>query len=112
MSRKLAEKHGFRLAQTIDEAVTLGTDDVPVAGVLSIGEHGDYPTTPDTKQHQYPRRRFFEEITAAFRRCRKSVPGFNDKHLADRWEDAWMIFDTARKMKFPFLAGPAGPVAR
>jgi hypothetical protein len=111
MSRKLADKHGFRLARTIDEAVTLGTDEVPVAGVLSIGEHGDYPITPDTKQHQYPRRRFFEEITAAFRRCQKSVPVFNDKHLAYRWEDARFMFDTARKMEFPFLAGSSVPVA-
>src|SRR5260221_228820 len=37
MSRKLAEKHGFRLARTIDEAVTLGTDNVPGAAVLSTG---------------------------------------------------------------------------
>ncbi|MGE5194204.1 MAG: hypothetical protein ACM3U2_17055 [Deltaproteobacteria bacterium] len=111
MSRKLAEKHGFRLAKTIDEAVTLGTGEVQVAGVLSIGEHGDYPLTPDTKQHQYPRRRFFEEITAAFRRCKKAVPVFNDKHLAYRWEDARFMFDTARKMEFPFLAGSSVPVA-
>ncbi len=111
MSRRLAEKHGFRLAKTIDEAVTLGTGAVQVAGVLSIGEHGNYPVTPDTKQHQYPRRRFFEEITAAFRRCKKSVPVFNDKHLAYRWEDARFMYDTARKMEFPFLAGSSLPVA-
>jgi hypothetical protein len=111
MSRKLADKHGFRLAKTIDEAVTLGTGEVQVAGVLSIGEHGDYPITPDTKQHQYPRRRFFEEITAAFRRCKKAVPVFNDKHLAYRWDDARFMFDSARKLEVPFLAGSSIPVA-
>ena len=82
LSRELAQKHEFRLARTIDEAVTLGTDAVQVSGVLSIGEHGNYPRTPDTQQDMYPRRRFFDEIMAAFRRCGQVVPVFNDKHLA------------------------------
>lgn len=111
MSRQLAENHGFRLARTIDEAISLGTDQVQVAGVLSIGEHGDYPTTPDTGQHMYPRRRFFEEIVAAFRRCGRTVPVFNDKHLSYRWEDARAMADTATEMGFPFLAGSSVPVA-
>lgn len=111
LSRELAEKHGFRLAKSIDEAITLGTDQVQVAGVLSIGEHGDYPFTPDTKQHQYPRRRFFDEIVVTFRRCGKVVPVFNDKHLSYRWEDARVMVETAKKMNFPFLAGSSVPVA-
>lgn len=111
LSRDLAAKHGFRIARTIDEAITLGTDQVQVAGVLSVGEHGDYPFTPDTKQHQYPRRRFFDEIVATFRRCGKSVPVFNDKHLSYRWDDARTMFETAKKMNFPFLAGSSVPVA-
>lgn len=111
LSRELAEKHGFRIAKSIDEAITLGTDKVQVAGVLSIGEHGDYPFTPDTKQHQYPRRRFFDEIVATFSRCGKTVPVFNDKHLSYRWEDARVMFETAKKMNFPFLAGSSVPVA-
>ncbi len=111
MSRALAEKHGFRLVKSIDEAITLGTNQVQVAGVLSIGEHGNYPMTPDTKQHMYPRRRFFEEIVASFRRCGKSVPVFNDKHLGYRWDDAKFMVDTAHEMKFPLLAGSSLPVA-
>lgn len=111
LSRELAEKHGFRIAKSIDEAITLGTDKIQVAGVLSIGEHGDYPFTPDTKQHQYPRRRFFDEIVATFRRCGKVVPVFNDKHLSYRWEDARVMVETAKKMNFPFLAGSSVPVA-
>ena len=111
LSRELAGKYGFRLAKSIDEAISLGTDNVQVAGVLSIGEHGDYPFTPDTKQHQYPRRRFFDEIVATFRRCGKTVPVFNDKHLSYRWEDARVMVETAKKMNFPFLAGSSVPVA-
>jgi len=111
LSRGLAEKHGFRLARTIDEAVTLGTDEVQVAGVLSIGEHGTYPTVPETGQVMYPRRRFLDEIASAFQRCGKAVPTFNDKHLSYRWEDARQMVDTARAMEFPFLAGSSVPVA-
>ena len=99
MSRKMAAKHGFKLVKTIDEAITLGTDKVQVAGVISIGEHGNYPSTADTKQPMYPRRRFFEGITAAFERGGKVVPLFNDKHLAYRWEDAKFMYDTARERK-------------
>jgi len=111
LSRRLADKHGFRIASTIDEAITLGTHKVQVAGVLSIGEHGQYPYTPDTKQHMYPRRRFFDEIVAAFKRGGKSVPVFNDKHLGYRWDDALFMVETSRKMGFPLLAGSSVPLA-
>src|SRR5688572_18052457 len=51
LSRDLAKKHGFLIARSIEEAITLGGDKVAVEGVLSIGEHGTYPYTADTKQH-------------------------------------------------------------
>lgn len=111
MSRGLAEKHGFRIAQSIDEALTFGTNRLQVTGVVSIGEHGDYPFTPDTKQHMYPRRRFFDEIAETFRRVGQVVPIFNDKHLAYRWSDAKHMVDLAKEMKIPFMAGSSVPVA-
>ena len=111
LSRGLAKKHGFRIARTIDEAITGGTGKLQVAGVLSIGEHGSYPFTPDTQQHMYPRRRFFDAIVAAFRRVGASVPVFNDKHLSYRFADARHMVDTARQMKFSLMAGSSLPVA-
>jgi hypothetical protein len=111
LSRGLAEKHGFRWCQSIDEALTLGTDRLQVSGVLSIGEHGNYPYTADTQQHQYPRRRFLEEIAATFRRVGQSVPVFNDKHLGYRQEDARAMVELSRELKFPLLAGSSLPVA-
>lgn len=110
LSRAMAGKHGFQISKSIDEAITGGTNQIQVAGVLSIGEHGNYPLTPDTKQQMYPRRRFFDEIVATFRRCGKSVPVFNDKHLSYRWEDARYMVDTAASMKFPLLAGSSVPL--
>ena len=77
----------------------------------SIGEHGNYPYTADTQQHQYPRRRFLEEIAATFRRVGRSVPVFNDKHLGYRQEDALAMVELSRQLKFPLLAGSSLPVA-
>jgi len=110
LSRGLEKKYGFRIARTIDEAVTLGGNKVPVAGVLSIGEHGNYSYTADTRQHKYPRRRFFDEIVAAMRRCNQFVPLFNDKHLGYRWQDAKHMVDTAKRFHIPFMAGSSLPV--
>jgi len=111
LSRELSRKHGFPIAKTIEDSITLGTGKVQVAGVISVGEHGNYPYTPDTKQHMYPRRRFFDAITATFKKCGSVVPVFNDKHLAYNWADAKHMYDTARKMKIPFMAGSSLPVA-
>lgn len=111
LSRGLAKKHGFRIAKTIEEAITLGGDKVAVAGVLSIGEHGAYPYTKDTNQHMYPRRRFFDAIADVFRKHKRVVPVFNDKHLAYAWDDARHMYDTARELRMPFLAGSSLPVA-
>ena len=111
MSREKAVKHGFRISPTIRDALTLGSDQLQVAGVLCIGEHGDYPRTPDTEQKMYPRRRFFDEVVDVFRDCGEVVPVFNDKHLGYRWEDATAMVETARQLEIPFLAGSSLPVA-
>lgn len=111
MSRALSRKYGFPITNTIEEAITLGTKQVQVAGVLIVGEHGDYPYTPNTKQHMYPRKQFFDAITATFKKFGKSVPVYNDKHLGYRWQDAKAMVDTSRRMDFPLMAGSSLPVA-
>lgn len=110
LSRGLAEKHGFRIAQTIDEAVSLGTNKVQVAGVINVGEHGTYPSAEDTGQKKYPRRRLFDKVADAFERCGSVVPVFTDKHLAWNWNDAVHMFDRARELKIPLMAGSSLPV--
>ena len=109
LSRDLAKKHGFRISPTIADALTHGGKGLAVDGVLSIGEHGDYKDN-ELGQKLYPRRRFFEEITKVFETAGMVVPVFSDKHLATNWDDAKWMYDRARKLMFPFLAGSSLPV--
>ena len=107
--RRLAAKHGVRLCQTIEEALTIGGSDLAVSGVLLVGEHGQYPTS-ETGQTMYPRRRFFEETAAVFRRTGRVAPVFSDKHLSWNWDDAKWMYDTARELKVPLMAGSSLPI--
>lgn len=109
MSRGLAKKFNFPIFDTIEEAVTLRQKRVAVDGVLLIGEHGKYPLN-DRGQILYPRRRFLEAVTNVFARYRRAVPIFNDKHLGAIWEDANWMYERARELFVPFMAGSSLPL--
>ena len=72
LSRGLAEKHGFKIQDSIAAAITRGGDRLAIDGVLCIGEHGKYPTN-DKGQLLYPRRRFFEEVCKVFEKSKRST---------------------------------------
>jgi hypothetical protein len=108
LGRGLAEKHKVSVFPTIEAALTLGGEKLAVDGVLLIGEHGRYPYN-ELGQHLYPRRRFFEAAAGVMRKSGRSVPVFNDKHLEVAWADAKWMYDTARELKIPFMAGSSVP---
>jgi len=99
----------MRVYPTIAEALTLGTSKLAVDGVVLVGEHGDYPKTPQG-QVKYPRKQFFDQIVSVFRDSGRSVPVFNDKHLSWNWSWAREMYDTARRMGFALTAGSSLPV--
>ena len=108
ISRLLAASHRFRLSTNIADALTLGTGTLAVDGVLLIAEHGDYPRSASGNT-QYPKRRFWDEMLQVFRTSGRVVPVFVDKHLADNWDDAKHIYESARRMSIPLMAGSSVP---
>ena len=108
ISRLLAASHRFPIKPSIAETLTLGTGTLAVDGVLLVAEHGNYPFSA-TGSHQYPKRRFWDETIKIFRESGRVVPVFIDKHLSDNWEDARHIYDTARELKIPLMAGSSVP---
>src|ERR1043166_3943500 len=85
IGRAFAAKHDIPIYKTIAETLCLGGDKLAVDAVLSIGEHGEYPVN-EKGQREDPRKRFFGEIIAVFRRRGKGAPLFNDKRLSYRWD--------------------------
>jgi hypothetical protein len=108
MSRDCAAKYGFKLYPTIQEALTLGGDRLAVDGVLLVGEHGSYPHS-EKDQELYPRKRFFDATVEVFRKSGRVVPVFSDKHLSHSWPEAKEMYDTARRIGFPLMAGSSVP---
>lgn len=109
ISREWSQRTGIPWFRTIHEALTLGGDDLAVDGVMLVGEHGDYEFN-DKEQKLYPRFELFLQITDTFRRCGRSVPVFNDKHLSYRYTNAQRMVELSRELDFPFMAGSSLPV--
>ena len=99
----------MKLCNTIADSLTLGTHDLVVDGVLLIAEHGQYERN-EKNQHLYPRYEFFMQIVDVFRATGKTAAVFNDKHLSWSWEWAREMYDVARELDFPFMAGSSLPV--
>ena len=54
---------------------------------------------------------FFEEITDTLELFNKRVPIFNDKHLGPQWKDADWMYQRAKELRLPFMAGSSLPVS-
>ncbi len=111
LGRQRIEKYGLRLYPGIEEALTLGTGQLAVDGVVIIAEHGKYPSN-EKGQRLYPRYQWFKECVNVFEQSGRSVPVFNDKHLSTDWEECVEMVADSKRLDFPFFAGSSLPVTR
>ena len=109
MSVELASRHGFTIYPTVAEALTLGGPALAVDGVLLIGEHGTYPVN-ELGQTLYPRFELFQQVIAVFRKSGRVVPLYFDKHFSYSWQQAKTMYDEARALGIPWLAGSSAPL--
>ena len=107
---RIAKMNGAPLYPTIAEALTMGGDKLAVDAVLYIGEHGDYPYSRYGMK-MYPRMNYLEQVFRVFDASNRSVPVFTDKHLAYSWLDSKWIYDRAKELNVPMMAGSSLPFA-
>jgi hypothetical protein len=107
MAREQADEYGAKIYPTVAEALRCGGKRLAVDGVAVIGEHGKYPRTA-RGNYQYPRYRYFQEITRVFEEDGRVIPYFNDKYFAYEWDDARRMY--VRSMKIPFMCGSTLPL--
>jgi hypothetical protein len=108
LGQKICKAKNIPIFKTVGEAVTLGGKELAVDGVVIVGEHGEYPT--DLKGHWLlPRWWIYQQVVRVFEQSKRSVPVFNDKHLAFSWDDAKWMFDKSRELNFPLTGGSSIP---
>ena len=110
MARDVSKRFNVPLYSTIEDALTLGTGGLAVDAVLSIVEHGQYPTN-SRGVVMYPRKEFFDRAVCVMQRSNRFVPTFNDKHLSYRWDYAKQMYDVSRSCGVPLMAGSSVTLA-
>lgn len=110
MARDVSKRFNVPLCPTIEDALTLGTGGLAVDAVLSIVEHGQYPTN-SRGVVMYPRKEFFDRAVCVMQQSNRFVPFFNDKHLSYRWDFAKQMYDVAQSCGIPLMAGSSVPLA-
>ncbi len=108
MAHDMAAQHGIEIYPSIVQALTLGSKELAVDGVVIIAEHGDYAWN-EKEQNLYPRRHFFEQVAGVFATSGRSVPVFSDKHLSWSWDHANWMYQRARALAVPLMTGSSLP---
>ena len=104
MGYDLAEEYGFKVYPTVAEALRCGGDRLAVDGIALVAEHGDYPYN-EKGQHLYPRYELFMQIIDIMKQDGVICPIFVDKHFSYSWEKTSAMYETAKEMGIPLMAG-------
>ena len=76
--------------------------------MIYVGEHGEYPYNR-LGMKLYPRMNYLERIFRVFDASNRSVPVFTDKALSYSWIDSRWIYDRAKELNVPLMAGSSLP---
>jgi len=101
---RIAKLNNVPIFDSIHDAMTLGGKKIAVDAVIYVGEHGDYPLNR-LRQKMYPRMNHLEQIFRVIDTYNHPLPVFNDKHLSYNWLDCKWIYDRARELNVPMMAG-------
>jgi hypothetical protein len=110
MARGVAKDYDIPIFKTVQEALTLGKDELAVDAILLIGEHGSYPFT-EHGVRAYPRKRLFDDCVKVLESSGRVVPMFLDKHFSYRIDWTMEMYETAKRLKIPLMAGSSVPLA-
>ena len=105
---KISNMNNTPVYPTVEEALTLGGDKLAVDAVIYVGEHGEYPYNR-LGMKLYPRMNYLERIFRVFDASNRSVPVFTDKALSYSWIDSRWIYDRAKELNVPLMAGSSLP---
>ena len=104
MGYDLAEEYGFKVYPTVAEALRCGGDRLAVDGIALVAEHGEYPSN-EKGQQLYPRYELFMQLIDVMKQDGAVCPIFVDKHFSYSWEKASAMYETAKEMGIPLMAG-------
>ncbi len=114
VGRSRAADAGAAVYPSVREALCAGGDRLSVQGAVIVPERnlkgGREPTLDDRGQAQDCRVQFFDAVAAACREAGRPVPVFIDKHLGTTWEQASHVYEVARELEMPLMAGSSVPV--
>lgn len=109
-----AGQRGVGVHPDVAGALRRGTSHVDVHGVVVIGECNEKSGRPSEFDERGrpidPRFDFFTEIAHVCEADDRSVPVFIDKYLGRTWEQCLSVYETARRLGMPLMAGSSVPV--
>jgi hypothetical protein len=99
---------------SVEEALRCGGSTVAVEGVVLIGERNERSgrrlELDERGRPIDPRVEFFMQAAKVCERDARPVPVFIDKYLGRTWEESKAVYDTARRLDMPLMAGSSVPV--
>lgn len=111
---RVAADQEIGLHPSVEEALRRGGPAVDVEGVVLIGERNERSgralELDERGRPIDPRFDFFMRVAKVCEQDGRPIPVFIDKYLGRTWEESRAVYDTARRLGIPLMAGSSVPV--